>query len=258
MLYTKRVTLVFLFQFVCTLAFVVYCLLIVINFAEMFHKNLTLLHRKRENDSWLQARCKEQEFVHHIRHHIDLCETVERDALTNAYLSAMQMALDGLHLCGSYSCEKILIRLTESLRLSIYTWIASLVIVMVMLPLCVLPLYRKWQRNLLLHENHLGHNARVPTIYIRDQIDHMHDVPFQNIHNTHTLSSGESSSSQSSHFSTQPRHRRLLCNSNESGSTTKDAQHVDTILHIPTPPPYTTNHYGMMQSRYPNYHDHDT
>jgi len=147
---------------------------------------------------------------------------------------------------------------TESLRLSIYTWIASLVIVMVMLPLCVLPLYRKWQRNLLLHENHLGHNARVPTIYIRDQIDHMHDVPFQNIHNTHTLSSGESSSSQSSHFSTQPRHRRLLCNSNESGSTTKDAQHVDTILHIPTPPPYTTNHYGMMQSRYPNYHDHDT
>jgi len=230
---------VFLFQFVCSLAFVVYCLLIVINFAEMFHKNLTLLHRKRENDSWLQARCKEQEFVHHIRHHIDLCETVERDALTNAYLSAIQMALDGLHLCGSYSCEKILIQLTESLRFSIYTWIASLVIVMVLLPLCVLPLYRKWQRNLLLHENHLGHNARVPTIYIRDQVDNMHDI----------------SSSQSSHFGTQARHRHLLGNSNDSGSITTDAHHVDTLLHIPTPPPYNTNHYGM-QSRYPSYHDH--
>ena len=47
------------------------------------------------NDSWLQDRCKEQELVHHIRHHIDLCETVERDAMTNSYLSAMQLALDG-------------------------------------------------------------------------------------------------------------------------------------------------------------------
>jgi hypothetical protein len=76
MLYTKRVTLVFLSQFVCTLSFVVYCLLIVINFAEMFHTNLTMLHHKRDTDRWLQDRCKEQEFVHHIRHHIDLCETV--------------------------------------------------------------------------------------------------------------------------------------------------------------------------------------
>ena len=136
MLYTKRVTLVFLTQFICTLAFVVYCLLILINFVEMFHTNLSQLHRKRVNDSWLQARCKEQEFVHHIRHHIDLCETVERDALTNVYLTAIQMALDGLHLCGSYSCEKILITITESFRLSIYTWIATIGVVVVILPLC--------------------------------------------------------------------------------------------------------------------------
>ncbi|KAJ1466976.1 hypothetical protein T484DRAFT_1860160 [Baffinella frigidus] len=132
MLYTKRVTLVFLTQFVCTLSFVIYCLLIVINFAEMFHSNLARIHHKRETDAWLQARCKEQEFVHHIRHHIDLCETVEREAQTNGYLIAMQLALDGLHLCGSYSCEKILIALTESLRLSIYTWIASITAVFIL------------------------------------------------------------------------------------------------------------------------------
>jgi len=225
MLYTKRVTLVFLFQFVCTLSFVVYCLLIVTNFAEMFHKNLTLLHHKRENDSWLQARCKEQEFVHHIRHHIDLCETVEREALSNAYLIAMQMALDGLHLCGSYSCEKILVRLTESLRLSIYTWIASVSVVLVLLPLCVLPLYRKWQRNLLLHENHLGENALVPSVYIRgggEEHHHLHqpwnhmlNVPFH--HSMHGQSALSASSSQSSHFvSDPPRQRRLLGASNAS------------------------------------------
>ena len=128
MLYTKRVTLVFLTQFVCTLAFVVYCLLIVINFVEMFNTNLNQLHRKRENDSWLQAQCKEPEFVHHMRHHIDLCEAVERDALTNPYLTATQMALDGLHLCGSYSCEEMRITLTESPRLSIYALIATFAI----------------------------------------------------------------------------------------------------------------------------------
>jgi len=232
MLYTKRVTLVFLFQFVCTLSFVVYCLLIVTNFAEMFHKNLTLLHHKRENDSWLQARCKEQEFVHHIRHHIDLCETVEREALSNAYLIAMQMALDGLHLCGSYSCEKILVRLTESLRLSIYTWIASVTVVLVLLPLCVLPLYRKWQRNLLLHENHLGENALVPSVYVRGGEHHhqpwnMLNVPFQ-----HSMygQTALSASSQSSHFiSDPPRQRRLLgaSNNNQAAYETAPAQYAE-------------------------------
>ena len=204
MLYTKRVTLVFLFQFICTLAFVVYCLLIVINFAEMFHTSLTAIHRKRSNDSWLQARCKEQEFVHHIRHHIDLCETVERDALANAYLIAMQMALDGLHLCGSYSCEKILISLTNSLKFSIYTWIASFTIVLVLIPLCVLPLYRKWQRNLLLYENQLGENAIVPSVYIRDR-DYKDDV-----YNMHALSN--------SYIHTDARQRRCIGNVNNNGT----------------------------------------
>jgi hypothetical protein len=219
MLYTKRVTLVFLVQFVCTLSFVVYCLLIVINFAEMFHKNLTHLQRKRENDSWLQARCKEQEFVHHIRHHIDLCDTVERDALTNSYLSAIQLALDGLHLCGSYSCEKIFISLTQSLRLSIYTWIASLTVVLVLLPVCVLPLYRKWQRNLLLHENHLADNQLVPSVYIRDQVGTMKDVPF---HNRHTLTNFATS-----HFGIDARQRRMVGNTSDLSSNNTDTVYGD-------------------------------
>lgn len=201
MLYTKRVTLVFLSQFIFTSSFVIHCLLIVINFIEMFHTNLTRLHNKRATDSWLQERCKEQEFVHHIRHHIDLCEAVERDALTNTYLVAMQLALDGLHLCGSYSCEKLIIAATVSLRLSIYTWIASIALVLILIPICVLPIYRKWQRNLLLHENHLGLNAPVPSVYIRDDPRNMYDVPFR-VH----------SQQNPSYFVTEPRQRRALEN----------------------------------------------
>jgi hypothetical protein len=177
MLYTKRVTLVFLLQFATTLVVVVYCLIIMTNFAEMFLASLAEIHRTRKHDSWLQDRCSEQEFVLHMRHHIDLCDTVQRDALNNSYLLAMQMALDGLHLCGSYSCERILVALTESLRLSIYSWIATLVVVCVVFPLCVLPLYRKWQRNLLLHENRLhDHNTLVPSVYVRDHAGN--DAPF--------------------------------------------------------------------------------
>ena len=200
MLYPQRVTLVFLAQFVCTLSFVIYCLLIVINFAEMFHFNLTSIHHKRQTDAWLQAKCKEQEFVHHIRHHIDLCETVEREALSNAYLVAIQLALDGLHLCGSYSCEKILVSLTESLRLSIYTWLACCTIVVIMVPTCVLPLYRKWQRNLMLHENHLADNASVPTVYIQDSQNNMQRTQLRP-HQFPASAGG---------FITEPRQRRLL------------------------------------------------
>ena len=237
MLYTKKVTLVFLVQFVCTLAFVVYCMLIVVNFIEMFHKNLTLIQRKRTNDGWLQERCQEQEFVHHIRHHIDLCETVERDALTNAYLSAMQLALDGLHLCGSYSCEKIFIVITQSFHLSIYTWIASIAIILVMLPLCVLPLYRKWQRNLLLHENHLAENQMVPSVYIRDQVSNMTDIP---MHNMHILSN-----CASSHFNTEARHRHVIGN----GTDTTPKNQKSTYMSGGNQYAYTN------QSRYP-LHEH--
>lgn len=200
----------------CTLMFVVYCLLIVINFVEMFHTNLTQIQRKRENDGWLQARCKEQEFVHHIRHHIDLCETVERDALTNAYLAAVQLALDGLHLCGSYSCEKILVSLTESFRLSVYTWIATFGILLVLLPICVLPLYRKWQRSLLLHENHLGENATVPSVYIRNGNGSMYNDSF---------------TPQATYLLTEPRQRRLLEDSNHI--TTKD-MHGHLTVNLPS------------------------
>jgi hypothetical protein len=238
MLYTKRVTLVFLVQFVCTLAFVVYCLLIIINFVEMFQVNLTQLHRKRTNDSWLQARCKEQEFVHHIRHHIDLCETVERDALTNTYLIAMQTALDGLHLCGSYSCEKLFISLTQSFRLSIYTWIVSISIVMVMVPICILPLYRKWQRNLILHENHLGENAMVPSVYVRDRVGSMHDVPYHNMH-----SFGNHSSN---HIISEPRQRKFLGNSNDITANTDSTYMIGTRNGMFEP---------VNQTRYPS-HSH--
>jgi len=212
MLYTKRVTLVFLFQFILTLVFVVYCMLIVTNFAEMFLANLAQLHRKREHDRWLQVKCTEQEFVHHIRHHIDLCESVERDALSNCYLIAIQMALDGLHLCGSYSCEKIALALTESFRLSIYTWIATIVVALVLFPLCAMPLYRKWQRNLLLHENRLQpHNSLVPSVYIRDHVGTMHDVPLTHLD---TLQ--------------EPRNRRQIGNGGNTQYTGPTNTHIST------------------------------
>jgi hypothetical protein len=227
MLYPQRVTLVFLTQFVFTLSFVIYCLLIVINFAEMFHFNLTRIHHKRQTDAWLQARCKEQEFVHHIRHHIDLCETVEREALTNAYLVAIQLALDGLHLCGSYSCEKILVAVTESLRLSIYTWLACSTLVIIMIPTCFLPLYRRWQRNLLLHENHLAENALVPSIYIQDSLSNIQKSQFRA--HPFPISSGN--------FITEPRQRRLMPNS------------TDTYNECEA-------HFGSTPQVYP-YHDHN-
>jgi hypothetical protein len=92
LLYIMRV-LVFLMHVVLTLFFI-YCFLIVINFASMFSFNLASIQNKRANDTWLQARCKEQEFLDHIRHHIDLCETVERQAQTNAYFVAIQQTWD--------------------------------------------------------------------------------------------------------------------------------------------------------------------
>ena len=236
MLYTKRVTLVFLFQFVLTLVFVVYCLLIITNFAEMFLANLAQLHRKREHDSWLQARCTEQEFVHHIRHHIDLCETVERDALSNCYLIAMQMALDGLHLCGSYSCERIVITLTESLRLSIYTWIATLVAAVVLFPLCAMPLYKKWQRNLLLHENNLQpHNTLVPSVYIRDHVGTMQDVPLTHLD---TLS--------------EPRNRRQIGNGGNMQYTSPTTAHssINTIADMSFFGPAGDTYYKQQKMQY--------
>jgi hypothetical protein len=180
----------------------------------MFHSSLGKLQHKRQNDSWLQARCNEQEFVHHMQNHITVCEDVQHSAHSNTYLVAVHMALDGLHLCGSFSCEAVVVKITESLRLSIYTWVATLTIMLVLMPLCILPLYRKWQRNLLLHENHWGDNAHVPSVYIADNVyGGVTDVPFRNVREIES-----SMSSQSTHHISQPRYRRLLGPSNHVAS----------------------------------------
>jgi hypothetical protein len=96
LLYIMRV-LVFLMLVVHTL-FSIHCFLIVINFAEMFSFNLASIQNKLANDTWLQARCKEREFLDHMRHHIHICETVERQverqAQTNAYFVAIQQTWD--------------------------------------------------------------------------------------------------------------------------------------------------------------------
>lgn len=186
----------------------------------MFHSSLGKLQHKRQNDSWLQARCNEQEFVHHMRNHITVCEDVEHSAHSNTYLVAVHMALDGLHLCGSFSCEAVVVKITESLRLSIYTWVATLTIMLVLMPLCILPLYRKWQRNLLLHENQWGENSRVPSVYIADNIyGGVPDVPFRNLREIES-----SSSTQAAHNISQPRYRRLLGASNQSASLPSSTQ----------------------------------
>ena len=128
------------------------------------------------------------------------------------------------------------ISITQSLRLSIYTWLASLAIILVMLPLCVLPLYRKWQRNLILHENHLAENQLVPSVYIRDQVGSMKDIAF---HDVHALSN-----SASSHYITEPRQRRLLGNNNEMGGNVNGTVYG------------TSNQYvNSNQTRYP-FHSH--
>jgi hypothetical protein len=129
--------------------------------------------------------------------------------------------------------------MTESFRLSIYTWIASSIVVLVVLPLCIIPLYRKWQRNLLLHENHLAENQLVPSVYIRDHVGNIKDIPFQN---THTISNFATS-----HFGLEARQRRLLDTNNET----------DNHMLGTTDPAYGAgNQYGFgNQTRYP-FHNH--
>ena len=83
--------LVFLIKVVHML-FLIYCLLTVYDFAEIFSSNLASIQKERADNTWLQARCKEQKFLENLRHHKDLCETderqVERQTQTNAYFVA--------------------------------------------------------------------------------------------------------------------------------------------------------------------------
>ena len=199
MLQTKRITLVFLCQFVLTACFVVYCLLIVINFTEMFQSNLSHLQRKRENDEWLRKRCGEQEFVTHMRNHIDLCEAVEKNAMSNSYLVAVQMTLDRLHLCGTYSCEAIALYIIQSLRFSMYVWVVVIIVLFVLFPLCVLPVYRRWQRNMLLHESQYSCHA-VPSVFIQDVEHEQHNNNYSRQPMLQYMSSEPSTAAQHGQF----------------------------------------------------------
>jgi hypothetical protein len=83
--------LVFLIKVVHML-FLIYCLLTVVNFAEIVSSNFASIQKERADNTWLQARCKEQKFLENLGHHKHLCETglrqVERQTQTNAYFVA--------------------------------------------------------------------------------------------------------------------------------------------------------------------------
>jgi hypothetical protein len=81
--------LVFLMHVVLMLLLIC-CITLVIKFGDMFFFNLASIQQKRANDTWLRARCKEPVFLYKIRHHLDLCETVEIQAQTNAFFVAIQ------------------------------------------------------------------------------------------------------------------------------------------------------------------------
>ena len=76
----------------------IYCLPTVFDFAQVFSSNLASIQKERADNTWLQASCKKPEFLDHMRHHKDMCETVERQveiqAQTNAYFVAIQQTLD--------------------------------------------------------------------------------------------------------------------------------------------------------------------
>lgn len=147
----RRVTVLSVLQLVFCIAAGTYFLLLVINFCEMFSSNLHTLQRKHEQDNWLRVQCQSQEFVSNMRNHIELCEKVEKEAGTNHFLVALELTLDKLHLCGSYSCESIFYYLCEQLQLSLYTWVALLLLLLILLPTAIFPLVRAWQRRVILH-----------------------------------------------------------------------------------------------------------
>ena len=126
-------------------------IILISNFTFTFNQEYTAEKTRQRQDAWLLARCEDPEFVVNMKQHTDLCRTVEAQAQINLPLLALHTTLGKLYMCGTHSCDELLNTAYSSIGMHSHTAFAILVVLALLLPTIIMPMYRRWAQLAAIH-----------------------------------------------------------------------------------------------------------
>jgi hypothetical protein len=136
---------------VATALSALWVIILISNFTFIFNQEYSAEKTRQRQDAWLLARCEDPEFVVNMKQHSDLCRTVEAQAQMNIPLIALHTTLGKLYMCGTHSCDELLKAAYSSIGMHSHTAFAVLVVLILMLPTIIMPMYRRWAQLAAIH-----------------------------------------------------------------------------------------------------------
>lgn len=115
----------------------------------MFQHNSHVLRTSKIENERLRIKCMEDPDLEWITRRHRLCEFAEEGADSSVWLMAVQQTLTQLKLCGSYSCEEILLSWWERTQLNFYSVIFLLFFLVVLSTGLIMPLVKELERRVL-------------------------------------------------------------------------------------------------------------
>lgn len=107
------------------------------------HEAYGTLESERDNDQWLVAQCKRDDFYHNMKHHSSLCDSVQRKQHDILLLRAFERVIEETYLCGYDSCGKLLSSVADYMLGRGIVLTACLAFAALLLPTLLLPIFRR-------------------------------------------------------------------------------------------------------------------
>jgi len=129
---------------------------------------------KKNDERWLLKKCSDPDFFINMKQHTDLCESVSKNAQSNAILFALNHVVSNTYICGNRACFDIIAEIVSRLGWQALLLIGIVALVVAHTAISLLRTYL-YTRIGVRHPKNFFQNygpQRYPVFDIEDDYDH--------------------------------------------------------------------------------------
>jgi hypothetical protein len=156
---------------------------LVVNFVIILKNEHMLLTEKLLEDEWLLVQCEDPVFAARLHLYNDPCSHARHRTHMNIYIIAFHRTLDQVFLCGSYSCEGLVWMLLEKVRSNLVLFFCVLIVLLVLVPIVLFPLWRRWTEQV--GEAHIRDKFNMPYGFNPALVHGGHDYGNNHLYSPH-------------------------------------------------------------------------
>lgn len=148
----------------------IWVFMIVVSGIYNFHLAYSSHTAKKNDDKWLLTKCSEPDFFIRLKQHTDLCDSITKNAQSNAILFALNQVVSTTHVCGSRSCFEIASDIVNKLgwQAVLLLGIVAVVVAHTTITLLRTYMYSRINRHEGFFSSSKYHNRRYPMLDLDD------------------------------------------------------------------------------------------